>query len=147
MLSLDPSDHSHLGSPKYKVRHQEIEEMILGTPEEAFQYRTRSTGIFLCPEVSLLELLGRHLLWFEDDVAHVIVGPVTVDDPILLLHSLEKRGSWKRGEDGKGWKFDIVLLDKLNGFLEYPRIVSIEPKNKRPVDTNLMALNDPDQIG
>jgi hypothetical protein len=58
---------------------------MFGTPEETFEYGSRSADIFLSPEVSLLEFLDRHLFRPEDRMTHVIMGPVMVKDSPLLF--------------------------------------------------------------
>src|SRR4030042_4913713 len=106
---------------------------MFGSPDKAFQYRPRSTYIFLRPEVSLLEFLDGHLFGTEDHMAHVVMRPVTVKDPPLLLQPLLQRGPRKRGENRKGGKFDIVFLDKFDSFFKDARIISIDTKQKRSV--------------
>ena len=79
-------------------------------------------------------------------MAHIVMGPVTVEDPSFLLQPLLKRSPWKGGENRKGGKFDIVLLDEFDRFFKDVWIISIEPKDKGAVDADSMALNGLNQI-
>ncbi len=126
LLLLDPSDHLHLASPKNKVRHQEVKEVMSGPPEKALQYRAWCTGIFLRPQVSLLKLLDGHPLWFENHVAHIIMGPIMIEDPLFLLHSLPEWRSRKGCENREGRKFNMVLLNEVHRPFKNGWVVSIE---------------------
>jgi hypothetical protein len=93
---FDPMNHLHLPSSKNKVRHQKVEEMMFGSPEKTLQYGSRGTNIFLRPEVSLLEFSDGHLLWLEDHMAHIIMRPIVIENPIFFLQPLSKGSSWER---------------------------------------------------
>jgi hypothetical protein len=76
-----------------------VKEVVPGPPEQAFQNGPRGADILLGPEISLLEFLNGHLLWFEDHMTHVIMGPVMVKDSPFLCQSLLKRSSRKGCKD------------------------------------------------
>ena len=118
-----------------------------GAPEKAFQYRPRSTNIFLCPEITLLEFLNGHPSRFENDMAHIIMRPVMVEDPPFLLQPVLEGSSRKGCENREGRKFDVIPLDKFNRFSKDAWIIPVETEDERTVDADLMALNGLDQIG
>jgi hypothetical protein len=123
-----------------------VKEVIPGPPEQAFQDGPRGTDIFLCPEVSLLELSDGHLFWPEDCVTHVVMGPVAVKDSSFLFQSLLKRGPGEGSENRKSGKFNIIFLNELNCFFKNGGVISIESKDERTLNPDLMMLNRFDPI-
>lgn len=79
-----------------------------------------------------MEFPDSHLSWLEDHMTHVIMGPVTVEDPPFLLQSFLEGRSWKGSENGEGGKFDIVLLNKFYRFSKNARVSPLNPKMKEP---------------
>ena len=80
-------------------------------------------------------------------MAHVVMGPIAVEDPSLFLQPLSERSARKGGENGEGGKFDIVSLDKFNRSLKDSRIIPIKAEDERTVNANPVILNVSNQIG
>ena len=114
---------------------------MFGSPEKAFQYGSGSTGVLLRPEVTLLKLLNRHLLGFEDDMAHVVVRPIMIDDSPFLFKPFSERCSRKGSEDGESRKFDIIFLNEFDRMFKDSWIIAIESEDERTVDADMMILD------
>ena len=80
-------------------------------------------------------------------MAHVVMGPVVVEDPSLILQTFSKGRPRKWREDGEVGKLHVVLLNELHGAFKYRRIVLVKPEDEGPLDADLMGLDRLDQIG
>ncbi len=74
-------------------------------------------------------------------MAHVVMGPIVVEDPPLLLQPLSERSARKGGENGKSGKFDIVSLDEFNRSPKDSRIIPIKTEDERTVNADPVILN------
>jgi hypothetical protein len=137
----EPVDDLHLSPPQDEIAHQEVEEVVPGTPKEPSQNGARRTAILLSPQVSLLELPGAHQLGLEDHMTHIVVRPMVIEDPPLLLKSFPQRGPGKGREDGESRKLDMSFVDEIDGSPKHVLVIVVEPKDEGALNPYPVVLN------
>jgi hypothetical protein len=97
-------------------------------------------------EVTLLELVGRHLTGTDDDLAGVVSRPVTMEDTVFLLQAVVESGAGVWGEDREVGDFDFSTGHELECSVEDTEIVGIEAEDEGAIDADAVVMDFPDGL-